>query len=83
MIGKNIFCKNKHHFDVVYVPSFHISARSSSFFHEFLLYLYGKPFYGSPDNYVSLISALILAVLVTRVHFNDSPVSPKTRTRCQ
>ena len=31
MIGKIFFCKNKYHIGVVHVPSFHLSARSSSF----------------------------------------------------
>ena len=47
VIGKKIFCKKKHHIDVVHVPGFHLFARSSSFFRAFLLHFYGKPFYGS------------------------------------
>ena len=50
MIGKNCFRKNKNHIGVVHVPSFHLFARSSSFFHAFFVHFYGKPFYGSPDN---------------------------------
>ena len=49
MIGKNFFYKNKYHIGVVHVLSFHLSARSSSFFRAFFLHFYGKPFYGSPD----------------------------------
>jgi len=49
MKGKIFFCKNKHHIGVVHVPSFHLSARSFSFFRAFFLHFYGEPFYGSPD----------------------------------
>ena len=50
MIGKIFFCKNKYHIGVVHVPSFHLSARSSSFFRAFFLHFYGKPFHGSPHT---------------------------------
>ena len=53
MKGKFFFCKNKHHIGVVHVPSFHLSARSSSFFCAFFLHFYGEPFYGSPDIIIS------------------------------
>ena len=43
MIGI-IFFKNKHNIGVVHVPSFHLSARSSSFFLAFFLLVYGEPF---------------------------------------
>ena len=49
MKGKIFFCKNKHHIGVVHVPSFHLSAWSSSFFRAFFLHFYRKPFFGSPD----------------------------------
>ena len=50
MIGKIFLCKNKYHIGVVHVPSFHLSARSFSFFRAFFLHFYGEPFYGSPDS---------------------------------
>ena len=61
-VGKIFFCKNKYHIGVVHVPSFHLSAKSSSFFRAFFLHFYGKPFYGSPDiskcsSYVSRAAA--------------------------
>ena len=34
-IFKTCYSKNKHHIGVVHVPSFHLSARSSSFFVHF------------------------------------------------
>ena len=55
MKGKNFFCKNKHHIGVVQVPSFHLSARSFSFFRAFFLHFCGEPFYGSPDTILRTI----------------------------
>ena len=47
---RKFFCKNEHHIGVVHVPSFHLSAWSSSFFHVFFLHFYRNPFYGSPKS---------------------------------
>ena len=46
--GINFFHKKKHYIVVVCVPSFHLSARSSSFFLAFFLHFYGKPFIDHP-----------------------------------
>ena len=48
MKGNFFFCKNNHHIGVVHVPSFHLSARSFSFFRAFFLHLYGEPFMVHP-----------------------------------
>ena len=47
-IRKIFFWKNAYHNVVEHVPSFQLSARSSSFFSSFFLAVYGKPFYDSP-----------------------------------
>ena len=39
------FGKKNHHIVVVYVPSFHFSARSSSFFLAVFLHIYGSIFF--------------------------------------
>ena len=44
MIWKMFLCENKNYTVVVLVPNFHLSARSSSFFHAFFLHVYGEPF---------------------------------------
>ena len=41
---KIFLCKNKHYIVVVLVPNFHLSARSSSFFFAFFLFVYGELF---------------------------------------
>ena len=62
MKGKFFFCKNKHHIGVVHVPSFHLSARSSSFFRAFFLHFHGEPFYGSPDtlSFISIAKKIVV-----------------------
>ena len=44
MIRKILSCKNKHYIDVVLLPNFHLSARSSSFFLAFFLLFCGALF---------------------------------------
>ena len=71
MIGKKLFCKNKHHIGAVHVLSFHLSARSSSFFRAFFLHFYGKPFYESPDikkpeKKVRTMTGQVMAVVVIK-----------------
>ena len=81
----NFFFKNKHDIGVVHVPSFHLSARSSSFFHAFFLHFYGEPFHGSPDIYCKIQTFLCLSCgfMIDRVpQLCDGDDQGGPRSRC-
>ena len=57
MKGNFFFCINKHHIGVVHVPSFHLSARSSSFFCAFFFTLMVNLFMDHPIPNIAYESA--------------------------
>ena len=75
MIGI-FFCKNKYHISVVHVASFHLSPRSSSFFHAVFLHFYGKFLdKENPAKYMTLCPQFIFVQSSLRFNEQQYPLA--------
>ena len=81
-VRKIFFRKKKHHNVVLHVPSFQLSARSSSFFLTFFLHFHGTLFYCSPyifhisfvaDGHIN--TAIICAFIIISSHIDEEWLS--------